>query len=324
MGSEQPLVSVIMPAYNAERYLVQAMDSLLAQTYQHWELLVADDGSRDSTRALIDSVDDPRIRRYHQDTNQGYLKTWNSLLPKAAGTYITFLDADDYIHPDRLQRLVEFLEKHPEIAICGSGIAYVDDNQEIESERQYPTEWAKIQKDLYHPTRFPFCGSAVMIRREVAGNVEGYRPFFDRLGWEDHDWLIRCCEQYRATNLPEILYYYRQNPASVSRSVEVNEHAIRKLIIKKIGLELALQRKNMGRDWLTGENPAALKALVAKHEAPYRNDPSRLYRVLSARARRDGDLTASRQLAWQGLRHNFFHPSNYLAVIRSIVAAFRS
>ena len=312
-----------MPAYNAERYLIQSIHSLLVQTYRHWELLVADDGSQDNTRALIESLQDTRIRHYHQDTNLGYLKTWNSLLPRATGTYITFLDADDYLHPERLLLLVEYLENHPEVDICGSGIAYVNDSQTLMGERSYPADWLEIQRYLYHPTRFPFCGSAVMIRRRVAIHVEGYRPFFDRLGWEDHDWLIRCCEQYKATNLPDILYYYRQNPDSVSRTVEVNEYAVRKLIIKKVGLELALQRKNTGQDLLMEGNSAALEALVARYEKPYRKDPSRIYRVLSARARSEGNLAASQHLAWQGLRNNFFHPSNYLAVIRSVAAAFR-
>ncbi len=316
----QPLVSVIMPAYNAEKYIVQALNSLLAQTYSNWELLVADDGSSDVTRQLINSFEDSRIFSHHQDDNQGYLKTWNNLLQKAQGEYITFLDADDYIHEKRLQLLVDFLNSHPEVHICGTGIAFVDNEQQVLGERTYPSEWDELKQCLYSSTHFPFCGSAVMIRKKVAETVGGYRLFFDRIGWEDHDWLIRCCEKFRASNLQQTLYYYRQNHTSVTRSVEVNDHSIQKLVIKNIGLELALQRQQTQSDLLMENNQIAMRTLREKHELPYRKDPSRVYRVLCSRALKQGDAGTGLKLAIQGIRNNYFHPSNYLSAIRSCIA----
>lgn len=315
----QPLVSVIMPAYNVEKYIVQSLNSLLAQTYSNWELLVADDGSRDATRQLIDSLEDPRIFRYHQDTNQGYLKSWNNLIQKATGEYVTFLDADDFIREDRLALLVDFLNQNSDIDICGSGIGFVDDANTIQGERGYPTDWDEIKQCLYSPTRFAFCGSAVMVRRRVIEKVGGYRPFFDRAGWEDHDWLIRCCEHFKASNIPDILYYYRQTSASVTRTIDVSDLSIRKLIIKKIGIELALQRLNTGSDYLMEGNQAGLEALIAKFEKPYRKDPSRIYRVMHHRALQEGNKKMAISLALQGIRRNPFHPSNYLGIFRILM-----
>lgn len=319
-----PLVSVLMPAYNAEKFIGQSLKSLLDQTYENWELLVADDGSTDGTRPVIDAHEDARIRRFHQTANQGYLKTWNKLLGEATGKYITFLDADDVIHPDRIERLVGYLNDTLEVAICGTGIAFVTEDQRRIGERLYPSAWEDIQQSLYDPSGFPFCGSAVMIRRQVAEAVGGYRPFFDRAGWEDHDWLIRCCERFKAANIPEILYYYRQNPVSVSRSLDVSPSSIRKLVIKKIGLELARQRRQHGRDFLMNNDSAGLQALIDTYESPYTTDPSRIYRVLSSRALKEGNLRTGWEMAIRSVQRNYLRPSNYLAVIRALTALVSS
>lgn len=315
-----PLVSVLMPAYNAEKYILQSLPSLLAQTYENWELLIADDGSTDGTRAIIDTFEDSRIRRFHRAGNQGYLKTWNDLLVEAEGQYITFLDADDYISKDRIALLVRFLNENKDVGLCGTGIAFVNDDQVTISERTYPEDWEKIQEVLYTARHFPFCGSAVMIRRQVAKEIGGYRDFFNRVGWEDHDWLMRCCERFKAANLPIIAYYYRKNPFSVSRFLDYSDNSIRKLTIKKIGLELANQRKLSGRDFLMDDNQTGLEAIIKKYEKPYHDDPSRIYRLLSSRALQEGSRKTSRLLAMQGIRRNFFHPSNYLSVLRSLIA----
>ncbi len=315
-----PLVSVLMPAYNAELYITQSIASQLAQTYENWELLVADDGSTDSTRQLIDHFKDYRIKRFHQSVNRGYLKTWNHLLSKAGGHYITFLDADDYIHQDRTKFLADFLNENPEVDLCGTSIAFVNENGRVLRKRLYPLNWQEIQEGLYNPVKFPFCGSAVMVRRQVAETVGGYRPFFDRVGWEDHDWLIRCCERFEAANLPEALYYYRENLTSVSRSFDNSPDSIRKLVIKKIGLDLAHQRKQFGHDYLTDSDLSGINALIEKHEDPFQRDSSLIYRILSGRALSEGDAESGLAYSVQSVRRKPFYPSNYLTVFRSLKA----
>ena len=107
------LVSIIMPAYNAERFVGRALESAICQTYRDLEIVVVDDGSNDRTAEIIRAVPDSRVRYLYQ-TNQGQGPARNKGLRASAGSYITFLDADDYYRPRKVERQVAFLETHPE------------------------------------------------------------------------------------------------------------------------------------------------------------------------------------------------------------------
>src|SRR4030067_1139719 len=121
MNNIQPgLASIIMPVYNGEQYLRQAIDSVLAQTCPHWELVVVDDGSTDSTSAIVHSFSDERIR-YTYEQNRGQTTALNRGLELARGEYVTTLDADDWLNADSLQARVDCLAAHEE-----SGVAYGD------------------------------------------------------------------------------------------------------------------------------------------------------------------------------------------------------
>ena len=113
LSPPSPLVSIVMPAYNAERFIDRALESALHQTYANLEILVVDDGSQDRTAALIRSREDPRVRYLHQP-NQGPGPARNKGIAASTGTYITFLDADDFYRPNKVERQVTLLEAHPE------------------------------------------------------------------------------------------------------------------------------------------------------------------------------------------------------------------
>lgn len=114
-----PKISVITPVYNGEKYIVQAMDSLLAQTYTDWESIIIDDGSNDSTPRILQQYTDPRIRIIRQQ-NAGEAGARNTGLLHATGEYIAYLDADDYYTPNALADLTDFLDKHPEYGMAYS------------------------------------------------------------------------------------------------------------------------------------------------------------------------------------------------------------
>jgi glycosyltransferase involved in cell wall biosynthesis len=116
MGSPPPLVSVIVPAYNAERFLGRALRSALAQTYPHLEIIVVDDGSTDGTAGVIHSFTDVRIRHLAQP-NRGQGAARNLAIRASAGRFVTFLDADDLYLPPKVERQVDFLTAHPDCAI---------------------------------------------------------------------------------------------------------------------------------------------------------------------------------------------------------------
>lgn len=272
---ENSFVSVIMPAYNANAFIRQAIDSVLSCTYQNIELLIVDDFSTDDTLSIIDSYHDSRIKVFRNQSNQGYLKSWNFLMGKAQGTFICFCDADDYISEDKIKEQVNYLLAYTEIGICGCNISIVSDNGEKITVKEYPSSREEIWDNLLKEYNFPFCGSAVMVRREVYRSIGGYRNFFDRLGWEDHDWLIRCCEKFKASNLPEIHYYYRQTLDSVTRTFSEND--VYKLRAKKIGLEIAKYKIDTNRDLLEECDFWKLHEIVLKFEKKYIRRKSLLY-----------------------------------------------
>lgn len=296
-----PLVSILMPAYNCEKYIRQALDSVLAQTYQNWELLAADDASRDGTRKILDhyAARDKRIRTYHQDKNKGYLKTWNRLLFLAQGDYITFQDADDWSAPERLETLLRALQEHPEVGAVGSNYQKVSADGTVQYTSQLETSPEAIHTLM--PERFDFVGSGLLIRRVVCDTIGGYDEIFDRIGSEDLYWGYRISEAFGLMNVPEVLYYYRTNPQSVA--VTLTERPG-----KWISLDLARyfieQRKASGTDDLeAGRRTEALK-VREDFEKPFREEPPLLYEKVALRRYYEGHKKTGRRLMWKAWTMN--------------------
>ena len=127
MTPERPLVSVIMCAYNVEACIQDAIQSIQAQTYTNWELIICDDASTDRTREIANTfLSDPRIRLVCQPSNLGYVRNKNFAFQCATGQLLTQLDADDYSFPSRLEMQVRALEDNPSIRICGTNYRQVD------------------------------------------------------------------------------------------------------------------------------------------------------------------------------------------------------
>lgn len=211
------LVSIIMPAYNCENYVAIAIDSVLSQTYAHIELLIADDCSKDSTKKIIDSYGDTRVRRFHNTTNLGYLKSCNLLAAHATGDYLTFLDADDINAPDRIEKQVKFLEEHTSIGCVGTNIFKIDSNGTTMGKSSFPLKHDDILR-VFDNFGVPCHYSSLLIRKSVIETIGLYHPYFDRIGSEDVYWYSLVIDKFRVENLPETLYYYREHPQSVSRS----------------------------------------------------------------------------------------------------------
>ena len=185
-------VSVLMPAYNCEKYVRQAIECILNQTYTNIELLIADDASKDNTRKVIDSYRDPRIKRFHNNENIGYLKTWNKLISKAKGDYITFLDADDTCELNRIVILVSEFEKNPELGACGSNFKRIDETGMFLFKSDFALTHDKIIAKIPH---FDIVGSSLMIKKEVYEQIGGYNEYFDRIGAEDFYWIFLISEK---------------------------------------------------------------------------------------------------------------------------------
>ena len=184
------MISILMPAFNAESYLKDSVNSILNQSYTDFELLICDDCSTDNTWEIIQSIQDPRLKIFKNKENQGYLKTSNFLANQAKGVYITFQDADDLCTPDRLFKLHTFLVEN-ELDLVGSYCRIFLEKNKLLSVVKYSTEHKAITKDLLEKNHPPFCGSAVMVKSEVVKKCGLYSISFDRIGAEDFDWIYR-------------------------------------------------------------------------------------------------------------------------------------
>ncbi len=213
-----PTVSVIMPAYNCEKYINEAIDSILNQTYADFELLIADDGSTDNTKTIIDHYSDPRIKKYHNKKNLGYLKTSNILITHCKGRFISFQDADDSSVFNRLELLLKEFAKNSNLCCAGTYVNRINEDSTYKETISFKNDYKSIKADL--PYFFNCVGSALMVKKEVIDNVGLYENYFDRCGSEDLYWYGIVAKKFETINIPMPLYNYRSTPNSISNEVK--------------------------------------------------------------------------------------------------------
>jgi glycosyltransferase involved in cell wall biosynthesis len=255
-------VSIIMPAYNAEKYIGKAIESILNQSYTNIELLIADDASTDNTRKIIDkyATEDSRILTFHNLKNLHYLKTCNKLFPLCKGEFITFQDADDWSDSKRIELQVEHLINNPHIAANAVNFIKTDESEQVLFKSDYPCEHNAIVKEM--PKAFPVLAGSIMIRRFVLDTVGDYHQFFERIGAEHLYWYYLITEKYEVANLSQHLYYYRRTPNSITGKVDGSN--LSKLIILDILEALIKQRQTNGADFLEKNNIIALNKQIRK------------------------------------------------------------
>jgi glycosyltransferase involved in cell wall biosynthesis len=258
---ERPLVSVLMPAYNAERFLAEALASLKAQTYDHWELLLLDDGSTDGTATIIAEQKDPRIRKFKNGKNEGYLHSCNRLFAKAKGDLVTFLDADDTCIPERLELCVAAFKENPALGFLSTDFCRTDTTGNVLTKEHHAPDYDRYAFDPdYYPT---VCCATLMLRRPLLDKVGGYHPFFDRMGGEDYHWLFHLARHAKGIHLSAETYLYRSHPAQTHLC---NSHPLR-YFTEDIDKELRKRMLSSGTDGL--EEAPALRARWEQHIATH-------------------------------------------------------
>lgn len=165
-----PTVSIIMPAFNAARYLSDAIGSVLAQRFEKWELIIVNDGSTDGTRIYLDKLRDPRIRVHHQ-ANCGVSCARNAGLDFARGEFVTFLDADDALPEESLAIRVRYLQEHPEVQIVDGRITVKDEELKGTLRERLGGVSGPYFPRLIRLDSSVFFGVAVMVRRAAIGTV---------------------------------------------------------------------------------------------------------------------------------------------------------
>jgi len=232
-----PKISVLMPVYNAEKFLKEAIDSILNQTFKDFEFLIINDASTDNSKKIILSYKDPRIRYFENDKNLGVAKTLNKGLRLAKGKYIARMDADDISLSERFKKQVEFMEKSPLIAVCGAWLRLIGNENQNNEIWKSPSDFESIKSlalfysSIYHPT--------VLIRKET---LKKYNLFYDPsfAHAEDYELWVRIMEKAKVANLKEILLLHRIHSKEVGnihkQMMVKNSNRIRLYQLNRLGI----------------------------------------------------------------------------------------
>ena len=204
---EQPLISIIIPVYNGEKYLRPCIDSILHQTYQHWELLLIDDGSPDSSGAICDEyASDPRISVVHKE-NGGQASARNQGVAMAKGEYISFVDCDDWLETDMYESMLQTMHsQQAEIIICGYIEEYKSRQKKVHADGEMKVYEASEALKLVLRGKIGSYLWSMLFRREV---VQELMP--DLNPYEDHATIFKWISHARrVVVLHQAFYHYRQ------------------------------------------------------------------------------------------------------------------
>ena len=218
MKDDSPLVSVIITAFNEEKQISEALNSVLHQTYSHFELLVFTDGCTDQTASIVKKMaeKDSRIVCIESKENVGKGFGRNTLMKQARGEYLAIFDADDYMYSERLEKQVAFFLENPDIAVLGTQLEYIHHKTKASIITSFPLHHNSIWSSPFKG--IPIANPAAMIRKEVFGPCE----FKLNLPYaQDYDFWFQSNNQgFKFANLNEVLVKYTWNPTPPWRSIK--------------------------------------------------------------------------------------------------------
>jgi len=289
----EPLVSVVMPVSNVERFLAEAIESILAQTFREFEFIIVDFGSTDGSKSIMARYAAADIRvKLHEIPLCVLPIARNFGCSQARGRYIAVMDADDVSLPNRLRVQLDFMERSPEVALLGGAVEFINAVGKSLQVHRHPTEPFELRSEMrshctfWHPT--------VLMRSDAFRSVGGYRPAFKYA--HDYDLELRLAEKFECANLFEVIVKYRFHPqqislsrlnlqtlcvlaAQASASVRRNGRSdplsdvaeITPAVLAQLGVSEAVQQSNLityCRAWIhnmchAGEIPEAINVLSA-------------------------------------------------------------
>jgi len=231
MSDHPPTISVLMPVYNAQRYVAEAVESILNQTFGDFEFLIVDDGSRDRSLKILQhyAKRDDRIHLISRP-NTGLVVALNELLSLAQGEFIARMDADDVAMPARFADQIEFLRHHPQVVCVGGAQDWIDEAGRVLSHYLAAEENSDLQRlalvgstPINHPT--------AMMRRSAVLQAGGYDP--STYLAEDLDLWLKLGEIGELANLPATVIKYRQHPHSESERKQAQQQQMKQLVCER-------------------------------------------------------------------------------------------
>lgn len=203
-----PKVSVVVPVYNAEKFIKSTLDSLLSQTFSDYEIIMVNDMSTDQSVKIINQFHDQRIKMFYNERNMGIAYTRNRAIELSSGEYIAIMDDDDIAPPRRLEKEVQFLDQNPDIAVVAGHCRFIDEAGHMIQNRQWNVFQNPDYIKAYLLTGDAIPNGAAMVRRQFI--LENNILYQDGLcGAEDYQFWVECSLHGKIANLDEIMLYWR-------------------------------------------------------------------------------------------------------------------
>lgn len=233
-----PLVSVVMAVYNGEKYLHEAIASVLTQTFVNFEFIIINDGSSDNSLSIINSYSDKRIKLINNNGNKGLIYSLNSGIDASSGKYIARMDADDICLPERLKKQFEYLEFHPNIGVIGCD--YLSFSEKHSSYIKSIYKSGEIKSFLLFTATM--CHPTLMLRKQIL--IENKLHYSETAKHvEDYDLWCRLILVTDFYNLNELLFKYRDHPHQVShhyRAIQIqNSQIIQENYLMNLGFSFS-------------------------------------------------------------------------------------
>ncbi len=241
-----PSVSILMPVYNAEPYLSEAIQSMLNQTYADFELIILDDCSTDRSAEVVQTFSDARIVYHRNEVNSGLANNLNTGLKLATGKYIARMDGDDISLPHRLQTQVDFLESHPDIDLCSCAMQMFGADNQLWIRDRDP-EQVKITMMFYSAVLH---ASSVFRRDVFEKNNLYYKQ--ETFPAEDYDLWARAAFFCRMVNLPDVMYLYRMHRTQVTSTDPRSAEKCREIQIRYLSKALPVLSEKEIVDFVDG------------------------------------------------------------------------
>lgn len=272
-----PKVSIVLPVYNAAKFLSRTLDSILKQDFWDFEIIAINDGSKDESALLLSRIRDPRITVIDNETNIGLIATLNKGLALARGEYVARCDADDLYHPQRLSLQMDYLKSHTDVGVLGTDAWFIDESDRVIG-TTYNFPYASIEMDVRLLRGSPFFHSSVIYKKSLVEDAGGYPEGFVHA--EDYALWLKLYPRTRYANLKKRLLMYRFHPSSISREYEEqmresSERAVR-TFLPNGGSPMDLDNK-----W--GRDARLAKALLIEEIWQKRAKPYTAYGALSLR-----------------------------------------
>ena len=311
---KNPKVTVLMSVYNGEKYLQEAIDSILGQTFKDFEFLIVNDGSTDKTEEILKSYNDPRIKIIDNEKNIGLTKSLNKGLKLTRGEYIARMDADDVSMPERLEKEVVFLDNNKNMGLVGTYYFETNENGKVLYITRPLNDSKALKEKLLMINQFGH--GSVMFKKECIEKVGLYRREFKSA--QDYDLWLRISEKYNIANLPEPLYKRRLNIDSISVNKKKQQDKYAKLAI-----EFSKERKLFGKDKLQlftkQEIESYLYDLMSESLSLSRKDISQKYFFFSRTLFNGKDYRGALKLLLKAIITYPFYKSEWMLLFKVLI-----